>query len=834
MNGEVNKSIPLPFLDFFDIFPDKSRVRKYTDVYEPIMSPCRGSTVAFLRVGAVAGFCTCRIAGTGLEAPEELSMNGYQQFKKKIEHRESILEDQIRALEEHGLADPAQSALWRGHLSQVSASLEDRLLRVAVVGSVKSGKSTLINTLLERDLLKRGAGITTAFITRIRTDRDVGGWVELKSWRQIREEVNAALKLLPLQHGEIHAAVEMDIRQAEDRAILRDRVARMRMEWQQNHGPLNCHFIVLNNLLEGYDSVWEAVGDGATRLVFDGHTLAQHQRYAGLESQAAYVRDMELRAPVPWLGDRVEIADCQGSDSPNPLHLGQVQQYLMRCHFILYVISSRMGLRESDFKLLELIKALRMTSQTFFVLNVDLDVHPDTADVQRLLDRVRDELTWVIAHPQVFAFSGLFHLLEGMGHSIPESEGARLKLWDKSEPLTELTRRGFADFRRRLTQRVCEQRSRVLCAGGLSRLSMVAGSLRDSTSVQQQFLDRDVIHLRESVKDLRGKQRDLQDTLETLRNAIEGLKDSLWRDLGRATDEYFDPMGGLLIGEILDMVEHYPVEGRYQRDLSDPRLLLKTLHRFYGSFRDAVSEHLVERTNARVIEFAKEQEEELSGRFRDASRAFWSLYTKALDEYRKEAAIHGIELGSPAVLEEGEWRAPDELAPPTFSALAEREGISRSILLMKFGLGRLSRLLTEWTTRVGAPMEMGLRGGRGRERLEEAVKLVKSETCAELMEAFRGYVQAFKREYLHRLLEQGTRDLLEAFQSRASMMQIDFGSLLERSELEGEARASKIALLSQTGKVVRSMLDELEELSCAVHLEWLTAEAPANPEARAP
>lgn len=796
------------------------------------MSPCGGSRAVFLRFAPLP-VCACRMTGIGL-GTGKVSMNGYQQFKKKIEHRESLLEEQIRALEEHGLSDPAQSALWRNHLSQVSCCLDERLLRIAVVGSVKSGKSTLINTLLGRDLLKRGAGITTAFITRIRTDRDEGGWVELKSWRQIHEEINAALKLLPLQCGEPQISADLDIRRPKDRAMIRDLVTRLRQEWQQNHGALNSHFLVLNNMLEGYESVREVVGDGVTRLMFDGHTLGLHQRYAGAESQAAYVRDMELRLPVPWLADRVEIADCQGSDSPNPLHLGQVQQYLMRCHFILYVINSRMGLRESDFKLLELLKSLRMTSQTFFVLNLDLDVHPDAADAQGLVSRVREELNWVIADPRVFAFSGLFHLLEGMGDSIPESESVRLRSWERSEPLAELTRRGFEDFRHRLTRRVCEQRSRVLCASGLSRLSMVAGSLRDSTSVQQQFLDRDVIHLSEAVEDLRGKQKDLQNTLETLRNAIEGLKDSLWRDLGRATDEFFDLREGPLIREILEMVEHYPVEGRYQRDLSDPRLLLKTLHRFYGSFRDAVSTHLVEQTNARIIEFAGEQEDALSGRFRDASRAFWSLYAKALDEYRNEAALQGIELTPPVVLEEGEWRAPDELAPPTFSALAECEGVSRSILLIKFGLGRLSRLLSEWTPRVGAPRETASSEIRGRERLEEAVRLVKTETCAELVEAFRSYVQVFKREYLYRLLEQGARDLLEAFESRAAMVQIDFGSLLERSEVEGEARVNKIAVLSHTRNVVRSMLEELEEISCAVHLEWSTAEAPASPEEWAP
>jgi hypothetical protein len=746
-------------------------------------------------------------------------MDGYRQFKKNIELRRSTLGERIEELEAHHLADAAQSALWRTLLSQANGSLEDRLLRIAVVGSVKSGKSTLINTMLDRDLLKRGAGITTAFITRIRSDSDVGGWVELKPWSQIQDEVNVALRMLPLFQEPSDENAELDVRRAADREHIRERVEEIQKEWQQVHGTLNSHFIILKNILEGYAELHEMVGNTVTRLVLDDRSIARHQLFAGAESHAAYVRDMELHVPTPWLGEGIEIADCQGSDSPNPLHLGHVQQYLMRSHFILYIISSRTGLRESDFKLLELIKTLRMASQTFFIVNVDLDVHSDAADMQRLLARVHEELNWVIPHPHVFAFSGLFQLLSGAGNSFPESERARRRMWERDEPLAESSRQGFSAFRKQLAQRVCEQRSRVICASGLSRLSMVAGSLRDTASVQSQFLDRDLSHLKESVKDLRAKQKDLQGTLETLKNAIGGLKDSLWQELGRATDDYFDLKDGLLIREILDMVDRYPVEARYERDLSDPRLLLKSLHRFYGSFRDAVSQHLVERTNARVIEFAREQEDILGKRFQDASRAFWSLYAKALDDYRREAALHGIELSSPVGLQGGDWRAPSDLVPPTFGILLEQEGVSRSILLMKFGLGRLSSLLADLRSRIGTPGWSATRGTMSRESLEEAVGLVKSETSAEILEAFRNYIQTFKRDFLFRLLEQGACDLLEAFHSRAAMAQFDFTRLLEESREEEEIRLNRIALLARTREAAQTMLDELDELSCAVHLE---------------
>jgi hypothetical protein len=91
------------------------------------------------------------------------------------------------------------------------------------------------------------------------------------------------------------------------------------------------------------------------------------------------------------------------------------------------------------------------------------------------------------------------------------------------------------------------------------------------------------------------------------------------------------------------------------------------------------------------------------------------------------------------------------------------------------------------------------------------------------------YQDSFEREYLQGLVEQGARDLLEAFQSRAAMVQVDFGNLLDQSQLAGEGRLARIACLSRTREVAQRLLEELEELSCAVQLEWLPDEAMASP-----
>lgn len=761
-------------------------------------------------------------------------MDGYLKFKKKMQHRVEILHETIRELEGRELAEEAAASRWREHLRQVDASLEDSMLRIAVVGSVKSGKSTLINALLGKDLLKRGAGIITAFITRVHTEGTLGGWVELKPWSQVLKELNATLHMLPIFREEASDADFVDIRREEDRQRLKTWVERMRTEWQQPKGQLDPNFVLLNGYLEGYGTLHANMGDTVNRLILDEHTLGQHQRYVGHEGQAAYVRDMEIHCPVSWLGEKIEIADCQGSDSPNPLHFALLQQYLLGCHFIFYVINSRTGLREADFKLLDFIKTLRMFPHTLFVLNTDLDAHPHHEDLDRLVERVRTELSWVVPNPRIYTFSALYHLADQLGDALSDRERRRLTLWLEEEGLTRRTNEGFASFREHLSQRISNQRTRVVLGSGLSRLNLVAGSIMDTTRARKRFMDQNLGSLDKSTGLLRRKQKAFQDILRTLENAIAGSRESIRPELDEAVDHFFDLKSGPIIKETLDMVDLYPVDSRYQKDLVDYRQLLRQLHFFYLEFRQSLSRYLVERVNLRVIEFAKEEEAFLRERLKQSSHAFWSLFATALDDYRRDMAQYQIVLRKGVEIKECDWSLMEHITPPSFSGFVDHEAVGRGVLLVKFGIGRFTRFLTSLKSRIGKRNALFELEAHKDESIREAIDLMKSEAKSELLYAFADYRKDFKLGYLHKMLDEGARYLLEELRTRAEMAQMDFTGLLKQSEAEGEGRESVIEVLTRTSRTTEAMVEELDSLRCAVNPEWLPNEAEATPAGQKP
>ena len=91
----------------------------------------------------------------------------------------------------------SQGEHWLRVLLQVQAHVSEDTCRLAVVGAVKSGKSTMINALVGQDLLRRGAGILTAMITRVQPGPEPRAVLQFKEWSEINGEIHRALGLLP-------------------------------------------------------------------------------------------------------------------------------------------------------------------------------------------------------------------------------------------------------------------------------------------------------------------------------------------------------------------------------------------------------------------------------------------------------------------------------------------------------------------------------------------------------------------------------------------------------------------------------------------------------------
>jgi hypothetical protein len=738
-------------------------------------------------------------------------MSNFLQHKLNIEQWLDQLHGAIEQLEHCQLFDPTQASRWRQHWLHARTSLQEPLLRVAVVGAVKSGKSTLINVLTGCDLLKRGAGITTAFITRIMTNERLGGWIEFKSSSQVSQELNQVLRGLAIRYEYDCDETPLDVRKAQDlqrltaiRDALQERLA-------SSPASVDPNFILLNAYLQGHPLVSEHLADAITRMPLAGPKLHEHQRYVGQEAPAVFLHDIELHVPVPWLGDHLEIADCQGSDSPNPLHFAALQNYLLRSHFVVYLINGRTGLREADYRLLNLIKSLHMFPQTLFVFNIDLDLHLHVEDLNQLSQRVRTELGWFAPKAQFFAFSALYHLVQNMGEQAGSQERRRLHSWGEPDDLVDVTESGFAAFREALSEHVDRRRQQVLVGNAANRVALLARSIADSAATLQQFLAEDRDTMTRATQKLQERQKVFDTILTTLQQAIQGTHDGLLTELNAVIDRTFDLTSGPLVLETLALVDQFTVDPTLLEPLSSTVQVIQRVHSFYLQFRQNLWGTLVEKTNVKIIEFARNQEEWLQGCLNQAAADFWSLFCTTMEDYRQDLARLRLPLQPTPPPSDLLRLELDRASPPQFSAFVHRTPLTRPILLLKFGLGRLSQVLVDLKSRLGRQLPHAEQTCR-QPSLDEALTLVKSETRTELLLAFRDYLRAFKHGYVFRLLDEACQGLLQEFQARAELAQIGFADALQHGAQHQEQHHALVSTLLEVqhkADAVRRGIDAL-------------------------
>ena len=111
-----------------------------------------------------------------------------------------------------------EKSLASCHLIQ--QQLNEETIRVAVVGPIKSGKSSFANAILGGDYLKRGAGVVTSFVTRVNCGQTLKAELQFKTWDEINEDIEHALVLFPTMDWQSQND-GFDIRRQDQRQALR-------------------------------------------------------------------------------------------------------------------------------------------------------------------------------------------------------------------------------------------------------------------------------------------------------------------------------------------------------------------------------------------------------------------------------------------------------------------------------------------------------------------------------------------------------------------------------------------------------------------------------------
>jgi hypothetical protein len=732
--------------------------------------------------------------------------------------REEIGRLQEMAREWTGLLPQAaaQGQHWQKVLSQVESHVAEDTCRLAVVGAVKSGKSTMINALLGEDLLKRGAGILTAMITRVQPGPESQAVLQFKGWDEINGEIRRALGLLPNPRLADRTA-PLDLKEAPDRELLAQVLAEAQEADLWTGGSLDQNYLLLKSYLEGY-GLLQGLMPATGVLPLAGPDLAHHRELVTREATAVYLKDVLLTIPFPWPAAGVELGDCQGSDSPFPQHLAQVLAYLIKSDLVLYIISSRVGLRQADFQFLTELKRMGLLPHILTLLNLDLGEHPSYAEVVKIRDRVAQELTSWQPHPRVYAFSALKLLLDrrqARGESLDSREAALLKVWAVDPDSGAFADAEAARFETDLKAAVEDLRTRRLAGGSLAQVKMVARGLREQLELTGDLLTRGVDAIKELEIRLEDRRQPVHATMATLSQTMEGAGNRLKKVLRARVDSLLDRHYGQVGKDLDEFIQNFSLDWDQLAPPSGEAAYRPALYQLFQEFARVLDQHVTAEVNIALVEFIREQEEWLRQELAHVWQPLFLTLQEALTLYYREIADLGLP-AAPPTLEATAIPRPQGLEVPLLHLEVVPDWRFAREVWLRSGMGFLARTWDALKRRlkmagVVEPRQQLLRD------LERALAALKDWLREEVRVQLINYREGLKFQYFFPLVDQWLK------QQEASLDDT-LGSLL--GSLTGAVEAMHLAEEERAERHRR--LDKLIPLARRIEARLEAPETPAN------
>ncbi|MBI9087428.1 MAG: dynamin family protein [Desulfobacterales bacterium] len=691
---------------------------------------------------------------------------------------------------------------WEKTCRTIHTQIAKEILRVAVVGPIKSGKSSFANSLLGGDYLKRGAGVVTSIVTRVRCGRQLRADLFFKTWDDVNAEIRQALVLLPSLNPE-SGPEGFDIRRSLDREQLQLAIDRMDAELLISGSTRNASSVLLSSYLNGYDRVSEKVGADHRTVSFSGDRFAAQRDFSGDDNLAVYLRDISLEIDSDAMEPGIEIADCQGSDSPNPLHLAMIQDYLLLTHLIVYVISSRTGLRQADIRFLSMIKKMGIMDNTIFVLNVDFNEHDGPEDLQILLGRVEAELSMLKPAPEIYACSALFNLFRADGDRLAVKESQRLAQWSADPEMVRFSDEQSLAFKRALAYRLTVERSALLLENHVARLAVVADGAAQWHRVSQDLMGRDAAGVAAAVERVREQQEKMHRVKAIIRNTLDGAGRKLESELKAEADRFFSYRPGGVLAGVVSFIHDHGIDFTPYVTQADRSGFNNALYSAFQEFRGALDGHMAETVNPEIIRFAHEQEQRIRTHLEGATGPYEAMAADALSQYADAMARHGAAPGP-----------GQRVTLPDMATLRTMAGISLppADTTMRYS----ARIRTEAVLRLGfysavkwfkKVLRKPLQDPQEEKRtaLADGMARIRRETENSMRFHFKSYRENFKFQYLVKLVDAAAGSLYEAVSDRFQAYVTDLSTLSGLMGREAQER-------QQTRNTLADLARQADEL----------------------
>ena len=699
---------------------------------------------------------------------------------------------------------------WETTCQTIKKQLDEEIIRVAVVGAIKSGKSTFVNSLFKADYLNRGAGVVTSIVTRIRQGPYLKAKLHFKSWDEVNEEMSRALTLFPAHAWESEEA-QFDIRRESDRRALTTALKNIQSNLLLANGLRNTNSILIDSYLKGYDLVKGIITSDDLSKVYEDDLFGEQKTFVGSDHLAVYLKDVLLEIKGGDMGQDIEIADCQGSDSPNPLHLSMIQDYLLKTHLIIYVISSRTGLRQADMRFLSIIRNMGILENILFVLNSDFSEHETLEGLVSLADRTREDLSVIVPDPDIYIFSSLYNLFKASFKSMSQKDEMRFSQWETETSFIAFsdaeTQRFSADFSAKLG----EEHYSLLVKNNIERLKVVSESLIHWADIHQEILGGDAEGAASLIRKMTYHQQQMTQIGALVKNTLEGASRNIKQNLKQNIDRFFDARNGTVVKDMVAFIRNFQLNLEAYESALESARFTELLYMVFQDFKAAVDSHLAETIHPRVVKFIREEEEKIKSHLESVATPYASMVKEALSDYQASMA----DMGTPQ---------PDSFGNVVLADLKRiKSGNGLSLPPVETTMRYSARIKTEAVMRLGLYSTMKifqkllkkteLRQNRRKQKaLEHGFRRMKLETVRSIGVQFRDYQENVKFQYLFRLTDAMVHRLNDDLRERFQVYFTDASKMIEMVKKEHIDKERIKESLQKIGETARNYLEGIERL----------------------
>lgn len=302
--------------------------------------------------------------------------------------------------------------------------------RVAVIGTIKAGKSTLMNSFIGHDILPRGSGVKTFNLMRITHDAERLIRLQFKPAHLLTAHLRHDFRILgadvavPANPYEKNALQEIKrlYQQLEQLSATDGRLQRIEND-DNLLSLLALSLARVRKSIAGLEELHQNFPEEIVKQIIatasielNAAQLDTFKRWTDSHNIAALI--LEIRYFWPFreeLSADVELIDCQGSDSLNPLDFAAVNSILHHADRILYVVNSRLGLRKADRQLLVYLQQSAIMEKLTFVLNVEVHEPMANTELEKLRLAMQKELGHFRNDAPVHTVSSLAELMRVTG-----------------------------------------------------------------------------------------------------------------------------------------------------------------------------------------------------------------------------------------------------------------------------------------------------------------------------------------------------------------------------------------------------------------------------------